>query len=95
MKNSNYAWKYTTYLYVFRDNALVSHARSRINIPLRINLDPAPVQFHASARPTYKIVDLDDLLSKSFLMKMIGTSYQKESELHARLARKLEKRRAI
>ena len=26
---------------------------------------------------------------------MIGTSYQKESELHARLARKLEKRRAI
>ena len=60
MKNSNYITIINTmqvaYFYVFRDNALVSHTRSRIDVALRIDLDPASVQFHASTRPTYKIV---------------------------------------
>ena len=44
-----------TYLYVLSDYALISLARRRVDVALRINLDPAPIQLYSSVSPIHMV----------------------------------------
>ena len=44
-----------TYLYVFSDYALISLARCRVDVALRINLDPAPIELYSSVSPIHMV----------------------------------------